>query len=244
MSTAPIPNFGLASFGAAGSYTYDPLLSDGHHVVSRMGSVAAGSAKLVRGTIVNFAPATGYVLPNPLVAACNAVVAENVDPTGATGRVDCLVYVSGKMKADAIIWPSAGTHAEIADNLRDYGILLESVLFRDGAIVKSAPTADQESKAKERIEDNRKRGTKEPDGKLDLEGDIQDSSWGYLSAEDREKNPELAAPAPLGSEEAEEADRKERERTGGIKEKVPEKPGEKRAERREDRPSSPPPTKR
>lgn len=184
MSTAPIPNFALASFKSEGSYTYDALLSDGHHIVSRMGTVASGIGKLYRGQIVKVVVATGVTTVPATAAECNAVLAENVDATAAT--VPALLYMSGKMKADAVIWPGALAHADVADALRNYGILLESVLFRDGLMVKSAPTAQQTEAAQQRIEENqeeiegRSGETPEPE-----EITIAESSWGHLTAEQR-----------------------------------------------------------
>lgn len=204
MSTAPVPNFALASFSMGQTQTYDELLSDGHHITSRMGSVASGGGKLKRGTIVKIVPATGVVTVPATAAECNAVIAENIDATSAT--VACLVYLSGKMKADALIWPGALPHADVADALRNYGILVESVLFRDGIIVKSAPTEEQAEAAKERIETLREAHGEPPAGEApDLTGGVADSSWSYLTEEERATEPHLAGPLPAALVEEEEA---------------------------------------
>lgn len=193
MSTAPTPNFGLASFGASSVYNYDVLLSDGHHVVSRKGTLASGLGFVKRGTIVDLDVATGAVILGTL-AGCNAVVAENADATSAT--VEVLLYTSGKMKADAITWPLVGSHAAVTDRLRDYGILIESVLFRDGLIVKTAPTAAEEEAARARIETNRERlEDKDADAPEEEPAKtVADSSWGYLTPEERENQPTLGDP--------------------------------------------------
>jgi hypothetical protein len=203
MSTAPIPNIALASFKSEGAYTYDPLLSDGHHIVSRMGSVASGIGKLVRGTILKIIPATGVTTIPVAAADCNCVLAENIDATSAT--VPALVYMSGKMKADAVIWPGALAHADVTDALRNWGILLESVLFRDGLMVKSAPKAAQEQVAVQRIEDNQEViETRTGEIPLPEEIEIAESSWGHLTAEQR-ASPDaadlIAPPVQLTEEE-------------------------------------------
>ena len=180
MSTAPIPNYALASFSQAGSFADDALLSDGHHVVSRIGSVASGGGKVNRGTIVKMVPATGVITLPAAAADCNAVVAENCDATSAT--VACLVYVSGKMKADRLIWPAALPHADVADALRNWGILVESVLFTDGLIVKASVTEDQPPQlAKDRIEENRNRIQEAVEEAPALPVGVAESSWGYLT---------------------------------------------------------------
>src|SRR5262245_11154620 len=116
MSTAPIPNIALASFSQAGSFTNDPLLADGHGVTSTVGTAASGQPKRVRGEIVNFNRGTGVVITAvDGTSDANAVVAENCDPTASA--VGVLVYLTGRMKADAIIWPPAGSHAAHTEKL-------------------------------------------------------------------------------------------------------------------------------
>jgi len=127
MSTAPIPNYGLASFKVEGVFAYDTLISGGT-IVSRVGSLASGSGFYKRGTVVHIDPLTGAVTPGD--TAPNALVAENADAT-LTSAV-CLVYLSGKFKADQIIWPGTGNRQTLTDQLRDFGILLESVITPGG----------------------------------------------------------------------------------------------------------------
>jgi len=127
MSTAPIPNYGLASFKAEGIFAYDSLISGGT-IVSRTGTLASGAGFYKRGTIVHIDPATGIVTPGD--TAPNAIVAENADATLVSSVV--LLYISGKFKADAIIWPGTGNRQVLTDQLRDYGILIESVITPGG----------------------------------------------------------------------------------------------------------------
>src|SRR5215471_7725736 len=127
----------VASFSSA-TYNYYALLSDGQRVLSRPGTVASGIGVLVRGTIVNVDPATGAITVPTTVAGCNAILVNDVDSTSAT--VPAEVYMSGKFKADALTWPGALSHALVSDQLRDYGILIEAVMYTDGTIVKSFPT--------------------------------------------------------------------------------------------------------
>jgi hypothetical protein len=131
MSSAPIPNFGLASFKDEGSFFSDPLLADGHHVVTKRALLAAASGFVKRGTLVAINYTTGAaVLADSGSNAPNGVVAENADATTVAAEV--LVYTSGRMKADAIIWPTTGSRGLFIDKLRDYGILIESVLTKEG----------------------------------------------------------------------------------------------------------------
>lgn len=214
MSTAPNPNYALASFKQEGSYSYDTLLADGHDVTSRKGTIASGGGFVYRGSIRHIDPATGVITAAVTGAAAtvaNCVVAENCDATSATK--ECLVYLTGRMKADAVIWPAAGSHAAHTEDLRDVGIYLESVLYRDGMIVKSTPSEEDAAKAKERVEAARKR-LKEGEKAAAAEepGKIADSSWAYLTEEERLNNPELAAPEPYDPEKEKEKERqKEKE---------------------------------
>lgn len=198
MSTAPQPNFGLATFYAAGSSTYNELLSDGDDVVSRKGQVASGGGKINRGQIVHFDPPTGNITTAVLgTAAPNAIVAENCDATAAT--VSCLVYVSGKFKADAVLWPPTGGHADISDVLRDYGILLESVLYTDGTYVKATPDEAAAKQAQERLEAARQRVKEAADQQKqaqppDQTDQLTDSVWAYMTQQEREQQPNLDEP--------------------------------------------------
>jgi hypothetical protein len=127
MSTAPIPNYGLASFKAEGVFAYDSLISGGT-IVSRIGTLASGAGFYKRGQIVHIDPATGVVTPGD--SAPNGIVSENADATLTTSMV--LVYLSGKFKADQIIWPGTGNRNALTDQLRDWGILIESVITPGG----------------------------------------------------------------------------------------------------------------
>jgi len=180
---------GQASFSTVTPTAYNPLLSDGDDVVSRTGTVASGIGILKRGTIVNVVPATGVITLPVLATDCNGILVDDVDATSAT--VPAGVYLSGKFKADAITWPALG-HAAVSDALRDFGILIESVVFTDGITVKSVPTEAQAQGAQAVVEFNREggaaRGAKAPEPPP--EG--IDHPLAYLTADEREKNPELA----------------------------------------------------
>jgi hypothetical protein len=158
--------------------------------------VASGGGKLNRGQIVHIDPPTGTISTAVLgTAAPNAIIAENIDATSAT--VGCLVYLSGKFKADAVLWPPTGGHPDITDVLRDYGILLESVYYTDGTFVKSAPTEAEAKAAQERLAAARKRALEQPGAvKEDLTAREKstDSVWAYMTQEEREKQPELDEP--------------------------------------------------
>jgi len=216
MSTAPIPNIALATFYTAGTYTNDPLLADGHDVTSRKGTIASGAGKLYRGQILNIVPATGVIATAVLgTAAPNCVLAENIDATSAT--VEALVYLTGRMKADAVIWPPTGGHADITDVLRDCGIYLESVLFRDGTIAKSVPTKEEESEARKHL-DARKHAEEAAAKKAPEKGEEppppSDSSWQYMTAEERAEHPEFAEPVPEADvdKEKEDKDKEDKEK--------------------------------
>jgi hypothetical protein len=204
MSTAPIPNFALASFSQAGSFATDALLSDGDDVVSRKGTLASG--KYVRGQILSITPSTGAIVPAVIgSAAPNCILAENADATG--GSVEALVYLSGKFKADQITWPAAGAHADHTDLLRDYGILIESVEGSTGATIKSVPTEADAAEAKKTLEENRKR-TKEPPAKTEVPAFVGESPWGYMTPEEKEKMPWLADPPVQEQEQEEDSEKK------------------------------------
>jgi hypothetical protein len=196
-SYAPI---GQASFSST-SYSYSPLLSDGDDIVSRSGTVASGIGILKRGTICKIVPATGVITVGATAAEANCILANDVDATSAT--VPALVYLGGKFKADAVIWPGALAHADVADALRNFGIFIESVVFTDGTLVKSFATEQQAAGAQAVVESNRQEGEAARKGRGAKEGeDVTtkpsiDSPWAYLTPEEREKNPELAAPPTM-----------------------------------------------
>lgn len=188
---------GKASFSTTAA-AYSPLLSDGERIVSRNGTVASGTGILKRGTILKIDPATGAITVPAAAADCNCVLVDDTDATSATAGAT--VYLSGKMKADAIIWPAALGHAVVADALRDFGILIESVVFTDGTLVKSVPTEAAAQNAQAVVDHNReeleaaKRATEPPPDGAKPE---VDSPWAYLTPEEREKSPELAAPPTI-----------------------------------------------
>src|SRR5580765_3180950 len=126
-----------ASFSTT-AFGYSPLLSDGDDVVSRTGTVASGVGVLKRGAVLKMDPATGAISVPATAADCNCVLANDIDATSTAAAAT--VYVSGKMKADAIIWPGALGHGVVSDALRDFGILIESVVYTDGTLVKAAPS--------------------------------------------------------------------------------------------------------
>jgi hypothetical protein len=192
------------------AYTYYPLLSDGDDVVSRPGTIASGIGVLVRGTIVKCDPATGAITVPVVVADCNGILANDYDATSAT--VPANVYLTGKFKADAITWPGALSHALVSDQLRDYGMYIESVAFTDGTMVKSVPTEAEQARAKKEVEENRaaaekaaKEAEKAAKEGVTKEGEPPpaDSAWAYLTPEERALHPELANP-PVETKPAEE----------------------------------------
>lgn len=200
MSTAPIPNIALASFRSEGSTVNDPLLADGHDVTSIKGTVASGGGKLYRGQILHITTTTGAIITAVTGAAgtvANCVLAENIDATSAT--VEALVYLTGRMKASAILWPPAGAHAAHTEDLRDVGIYIESVLGSTGQMVKNVPLAADESAAKKQLEANRAK-LKELQSAEVPEREPNDSPLAYMTQEEREQHPELAAPLREGEE--------------------------------------------
>jgi hypothetical protein len=216
-----------------GSYVNDPLLSDGHDITSTVGTAASGQPKRVRGEIVHLDRATGAVttaVTGAAATAANAVVAENADPTSTA--VGVLVYLTGKMKADAVIWPPAGSHAAHTEDLRQIGIYLESVVFRDGLTVKSAPNADEEKVAKERLEEARKRlkEGKEDEEAPDQSKRVAESSWSLMNAQERLEHPELAMDAIPKEGEDEETDEEGKPKKKTPPTQPPPKPPEKPTE--------------
>lgn len=197
-SYAPI---GQASFSLT-SYTYSPLLSDGDDVTSRSGTVASGIGVLKRGTICKIVPATGVITVGATAAEANCILVNDVDATSAT--VPAMVYMTGRFKADAVIWPGALAHADVTDALRNWGIIIESVVFTDGTLVKSVPNEAEAQVAQQVVEQNRADAKAAADKAAapadQTVGDKKlpmDSPWAYLTPEEREKHPELAeTPAP------------------------------------------------
>ena len=187
---------GTASFTIATPTFNYALLSDGDDVVSRIGTVASGIGVLKRGTIVNFVPATGVITVPTTAAGCNGILVDDIDATSAT--VQAGVYVSGKVKADALTWPTALAHGDVADALRDFGILVESVVFTDGSMVKSFPTEAEAAEAQknlDRVRQLAKDAEKKAEEAKQDEPPPSDSPWAYLTDDEKEKTPGLATDA-------------------------------------------------
>ncbi len=187
-SYAPIGN---ASFSST-PFSYSPLLSDGDDVVSRSASMASGGGVVKRGTILKYDPATGLITIPAATTDCNAILANDIDATSAAASA--LIYVGGKFKADAIIWPGALSHALCTESLRMHDMQIESVVFTDGTLVK-AQSLDTEGQAAQQVVEFNKTGSPEAAASIRAaEGEKLsiDSPWAYLTAEEREKQPQLA----------------------------------------------------
>lgn len=192
----PINPIGQASFSGPVPFNYYPLLSDGDDVVSRPASVASGGGIFKRGAIVKWDPATGLVTMPVAATDCNAIVVNDVDATSATQAAQ--VYVGGKFKADAVIWPGALSHALVTESLRQHDMQIESVEFIDGSLVKSAPSEAQASEAKKTVDANRAEAEKvKAAAPVPADTPSSDSPWGYLTPEEREKQPQLATVAKV-----------------------------------------------
>jgi len=196
----PANPIAVASFSSA-TYAYNALLSSGDGVNSKAGTVASGIGVLVRGTIVNWDPATSAITVPTTVAGCNAILVNDIDATAAIANAE--VYTTGSFKADAITWPGALSHALVTDQLRDYGIYLQSVIYTDGTLVKSAPTQAEEDTARKHLEENKAAAEKAAKAVKEQvkeeEAKASDSIYPYLTPDEREKHPELANP-PVESE--------------------------------------------
>jgi len=193
---------GVASFSSA-AYAYNALVSDGDDINTLKGTVASGIGVLIRGTIVNIDPATLAITVPTTVAGCNAILVNDVDSTAAT--VPAQVYTTGSFKADAITWPGALSHALVTDQLRDYQINIQSVIYTDGTLVKSAPSKAEEDEAKKQIEKNKAEAKKAAEAVEEAakEGPKpSDSPSAHLSADEREQHPEYGAPAVWTGEPA------------------------------------------
>ena len=187
----PINPIGQASFSGPVAFNYYPLLSDGDDIVSRPASIASGGGIFRRGAIVKWDPATGLITAAVAATDCNAIVVNDVDATSATQASQ--VYVSGKFKADAVIWPGALSHALVTENLRLHSMLIESVEFIDGSLVKGAPTASEAAEAQKQVEANRAAAEKAAAAQS-LPADAppaSDSPWAYLTPEERATQPQL-----------------------------------------------------
>lgn len=183
-------------------FSYLPLLTDGDDVVSRSGTVASGIGVLLRGTIVKIDPATGAITLPAAAADCNAILVNDIDATTAT--VAATVYLSGKFSAAAVVWPAALGHGAVADALRNFSILIESVVYTDGTLVKSAPMDAEAAQAKAQLDANRAALKAAEDTAAAAATEPppppavppSDSLLGYLTAEERALHPELADVPP------------------------------------------------
>jgi len=190
-----------ASFSMSGIFNPLPLLTDGDDVVSRTGTIASGIGVVNRGTIVKYDPATGAITLPAAAADCNAIMAESADATSAT--VAALVIVSGKVSAAALIWPAALGHGVVTDALRDFSILVESVVYTDGTLIKSAPTPEEEAAAKAKLDAARAAAKAAADAAAAAppatppadQPKPSDSPWAYMTAEERQNDPQLAEAA-------------------------------------------------
>ena len=135
MSTPANP-IGQAKFTVSPDFTQIPLLSDGHHVVSRPALAVTGLGIVYRGTILKIDPLTGHITKPVAAVDCNCVLVNDIDATAADAAA--IVYTSGKVKADALTWPALPVGA-VTDALRDYGILVESVMQVNGTMAENAP---------------------------------------------------------------------------------------------------------
>ena len=182
---------GKASFTSEGSWAYLELLSDGDDVVTRPGNLQIAAGLQKRGAILKIDPTTGNVTVPAAETDCNCILVDDTDATSAIAA--CGVYVSGKFKADAVIWPGALVHSVITNNLRQNSILLESVVYTDGSLVKTTPTAEETANAKKVIEENRQR---EKDVKKAAAEEPaippRDSPVAYLTEDQKVDDPGLA----------------------------------------------------
>jgi len=142
----PTPNIyanGVASFTPPIQFAYVPLLTDGHHVVTRPCTLASGT--MARGTIVKWDPAALGITAPAAASDCNAVLVNDIDATaGAAGG---MVVISGKVNAAALTFPAALNHGSVTDALRNYSVIIETCYGTDGTLLKSAETTDDQDKA-------------------------------------------------------------------------------------------------
>jgi len=200
----------VASFGVSTPTFLSPLLADGHGVTSRKGTVASGIGVLKRGTICKIVAATGVITVGATAAEANCVLVDDIDATTATVQAD--VYLTGRMKADAVTWPGALSHADVTDALRDVGIYLESVMITDGSLAKSLPTGEEQKEAIANLEKARA-AAKEAKAEAEAQEKQKpsDAPFQYLTPDEREQSADLAPSAlAIAAEEfAEEQGEKE-----------------------------------
>jgi len=181
----------VASFSST-PYTYNALLSDGDDVNSRQGNIASGLGVFQRGQIVKCDPATGAITVPTVETDCNAIIVNDVDATSAAQTAE--VYLTGSVKADALIWPGALSHALISQNLRLNGMYVQTVIYTDGSLSKMAPTTAEEAEAKKHIEANKAAIEKAAKAVAEEQAKVKpaDSSWSHLTPDEREQHPEYA----------------------------------------------------
>jgi hypothetical protein len=181
---------GQASFSSQ-SFSYSPLLSDGDDVVSRSASIASGTAVYKRGTIMKYDPATGAVAAAAAATDCNCILVNDVDTN--LGAQNVTIYVGGKFKADAVIWPASLSHSAVSDNLRNFDIQIESVVFTDGTLVKSAPSPAEQAAAEAAVAANVAASTSTTTTPApEATAAPSDSLWPYLTPEQQQNQPQLA----------------------------------------------------
>jgi hypothetical protein len=216
-----------ATFGFQTPVFLSPLLADGHDVTSRKGTVASGIGILKRGAILKIVAATGVITVPAAAADCNCVLVDDVDASTAT--VQAGVYLTGRMKADAIQWPGALSHADCTEALRDVGIYIESVIIADGSLAKSVPT---EAEAKEAIANLKKARAAAKETEEAVEEEKQppsDSPFQYLTQDEKADNPGLATSAlGIAAEEfaEEQAEKEPKEKRTDVPKPPPPKPPE------------------
>ena len=184
---------GKATFSTSSAYNDTVLLADGHDVTSRKGTVASGTGILKRGQICKIVPATGVITIGATAAEANCVLVDDTDATSAT--VEAGVYLTGRMKADAIRWPGVLSHADVTEAIRDVGIYIESVVGFDGTLVRNVPTEAETAEARKRL-DAAREALKKAQKAEEEDKDKQppsDSLLPYLTEEEREKHIELAS---------------------------------------------------
>jgi hypothetical protein len=190
---SPANPIGQASFSTT-AYSYTPLVSDGDDIVSRSGTVASGIGILRRGAILKIDPTTSAITAPVAATDCNCILVNDIDATSAT--VPATVYVGGKFKADAVIWPGALSHSAVSDNLRNFDIQIESVIYVDGTLVKSAPTQEEQKNAEAVVAANVAAASTTTTTTTPAPGQTaagpSDSPWAYLTGDQKASDPQLA----------------------------------------------------
>ena len=133
--------------------------------------------------------------------------------------------VTGRMKADAVVWPGALNHADVTDALRNVGIYLESVVAYDGTLVKSVPTVEEQKEAIKNLEKARKQTKEKTEEAEEEKQPPSDSPLAYLTPDERETNPDLSGAAlHIAAEEFAESQEGEKKEPKPPAHKPPEPP--------------------